>query len=236
MIRKIFLVDALVDGPFSGAPTTVVFLESPMDKFKMLSLANEMGTGQTVYVLLHSQASYLLRFFSQTQEISLSALACHAAAHLIYELGLLPPDEGIELLSQDGALPARRLAPDRTEITFTALPTNKMDPANLAAYCEVMSVSPKIVSWAGLTQNRTAILALEASAQIRRLAPDREKLLKTGASVLCVTCLDGSGADYALRCFTPNLLLPEQPASGNVHRCLAPRWAQFLRKTNLLAR
>ncbi|MDR2366928.1 MAG: PhzF family phenazine biosynthesis protein [Deltaproteobacteria bacterium] len=236
MIRKIFLVDALVDGPFSGAPTTVVFLESPMDKFKMLSLANEMGTGETVYVLLHYQAAYLLRFFGRTQELPLGAHGCHAAAHLIFELGLLPPDEPIVFLTQEGEIHARRAASERTEIKFSAQPMNKMDQANQNLYAEVLSVNPSAITWAGLTPARAAIVAIDAPAQLRRLAPDRDKLIKTGAATLAVTAPDPSGADYCLRSFTPSPLLPERQASANIHRALAPKWAQILQKKSLVAR
>ncbi|MDR2301620.1 MAG: PhzF family phenazine biosynthesis protein [Deltaproteobacteria bacterium] len=235
MLTKIFLVDALVQGPFTGAPTTVVFLETPMDKFKMLSLANEMGTSQTVYVLLHSQAAYLLRFFSRTQELPLGVHASHAAAHLIFELGLLPPDEKIEFLTQDGALVAKKAPLDQTEIGFSAISMNKMDPTNLYAYAEVLSINPKAITWGGLTPNRAAILFIDTTVQLRRLVPDREKLQKTGAAVLCVTSLDVSGGDYALRSFTPSLILPEHQVSGNIHRCLAPRWGRTLGKKHLVA-
>jgi predicted PhzF superfamily epimerase YddE/YHI9 len=236
MIRKTFLVDALVDGPFSGSPTTVVFLESLMNKFKMLSLANELGTSQTVYVLLHDQPLYLLRFFSRTQELPVGVHACHAAAHLIYELGLLPPGEGLTFLTQEGEVLARRVGTDQTEIKFTALPLNKMDPANLNVYCEVLSLNPKAVVWSAITQNRSAILAVDETVQTRRLKPDPDKFLATGAAVLAVTSQDRGGADYSLRCFTPCLLLPEQQASGNVHRWLAPQWGRVLRKKSLVAR
>ncbi|MDR2386665.1 MAG: PhzF family phenazine biosynthesis protein [Deltaproteobacteria bacterium] len=235
MLTKIFLVDAMVQGPFTGAPTTVVFLESPMDKFKMLSLANEMGTSQTVYVLLHSQAAYLLRFFSRAQELPMGVHASHAAAHLIFELGLLPPDEKIEFLTQESALIAKRVPSEQTEIGFSPISMNKMDSANLNAYAEVLSINPKAITWAGVTPNRAAILFIDSTVPIRRLVPDREKLHKTGAAVLCVTSPDQSGGDYALRCFTPNLLLPEHQVSGNIHRCLAPRWARTLGKKHLIA-
>ncbi|MDR1111863.1 MAG: PhzF family phenazine biosynthesis protein [Deltaproteobacteria bacterium] len=236
MIRKAFLVDALVDGPFSGAPTSVVFLETPMDKFKMLSLANELGTSQTVYVLMHDQESYLLRFFSRTQELPIGGHACHAAAHLIFELGLLPPGETIVFLTQDGEILARRVPPDQTVVRFTAHSLNKMDQANINIYSELMSLTPKAVAWAGITPSRAAILAVDSSVQMRRLEPDREKLQKTGAAVLAVTAPDNGGCDYCLRCFTPGLLLPEHLVSGNIHRCLAPQWGRVLGKRLLQAR
>ncbi|MDR1297382.1 MAG: PhzF family phenazine biosynthesis protein [Deltaproteobacteria bacterium] len=237
MIRKAFLVDSLVDGPFSGAPTSVVFLESPMDKFKMLSLANEIGTSQTVYVLMHDQASYLLRFFSRTQELPLGGHSCHAAAHLIYELGFSPPGEELVFLTQEGEISARRVPPDQTAVRFAAQAFNKMDQNNVDLYSDILGLSPRSVAWAGITQNRQAILAVDASAPLRRLEPVRAKLLNSGATTLAVTAPDSSaGCDYSLRCFTPGLLFPEHLVSATVHRSLAPQWGRLLRKTRLQCR
>jgi predicted PhzF superfamily epimerase YddE/YHI9 len=236
MILKSFLVDTLVEGPFSGAPTMVIFLEKPMDKFKMLSLANELGTSQTVYILLHDQASYLLRFFSRTQELAVGGHGCHAVAHLIYELGLLPPDESTVLLTQDGELLAKRVLRDLTEVRFTAQTVNKMDQNSLNNYSSVMAINPKSVTWAGITTGRAAILAVDNSVNLRRLTPDREKLHSTGATVLALTSLDQSGCDYNLRCFSSSSYFPEHQVNSSIHRCLAPQWGQILNKKRLLAR
>jgi predicted PhzF superfamily epimerase YddE/YHI9 len=207
-----------------------------MDKFKMLSLANELGSSQTVYVLLHDQAAYLLRFFSQTHELPLGVHSCHAAAHLIYELGFSPPDDPLIFLTQEREVSASRVQSDQTKIKLTTHPINKMDQNNVNLYCDILGLNPKTVVWSAMTQNRQAIIAVDNTIQLRRLTPDATKLLNSGAMVLAVTSQDHGGSDYCLRCFASNLLNPEHQASGGIHRYLAPQWGRLLQKTRLQAK
>jgi predicted PhzF superfamily epimerase YddE/YHI9 len=185
---------------------------------------------------MHDQASYLLRFFSRTQELPIGGHCCHAAAHLIYELGLLPPGEDIIFLTQEGEIPVRRVLPDLTSVRFTAQNLNKMDQTNINLYADILGINSKAVSWAGITLNRFALLAADNTVQLRRVDPDRIKLQNTGASVLAITALDHSGSDYCLRCFTPSLLFPEHLVSGSIHRYLGPKWGKILQKTELQAK
>ncbi|MDR1487962.1 MAG: PhzF family phenazine biosynthesis protein [Deltaproteobacteria bacterium] len=235
MIRKVFLVDTLVDGPFSGSQTTVVFLESPLDKFKMLSLANELGTSQTVFVYYHGQA-YLLRYFVRTQEITLSTHCCHAVAHLIFELGMHPPGEKLLFLTQEGEITAARIPPDLISVTLPAQNITKLDQAKIELYSSILSLNPKTVIWGALAPSRTVVLAVDASVQLRKLNVDNLKLADSGAMALAVTKQDTGAADYALRCFTSIPNLPEQSISAGLQRSLAPHWGRLLNKKALQAK
>lgn len=235
LVRKVLLVDALGDGPFSGAPTHVVFLESPLDKFKMVSLAHELGTGETVFALAHHKA-FLLRFFNQIQEIPMGGHACHAVAHLIYELGLMPPAEPLVLLTQEGELKASLTPPLLISVSFPAQILAKMDPAASDLYVSIMGLSQTDLAWGGITPSRQAILAVDPDVHLRKLEPDRARLAKSGASSLAVVSVDSQAGEYSLRCFGANPQHPEQQVSVNIHRSLAPHLGRLLQKKRLAAR
>ncbi|MDR3205363.1 MAG: PhzF family phenazine biosynthesis protein [Deltaproteobacteria bacterium] len=234
MLRKIFLADSLVEGPFSGWPVFVVFLEKPLDKFKMVSLASELGSRQTVFVLIHGK-SVLLRFFSNTQEIGLGVHACHAVTHLIYELGLLPPSEDCRLLTQEGEILAKSLAPNFTVLTLKALPLSMVAQDSLEIYERVLNLNPSSVGWAAMTQDRTAVLAVDETVNIRKLTAQPNLLAQCGAAALAVTAQDQAKSGYSLRCFSPDAAI-EQVLCGNLHRSLAPQWSRLLKKREFQAR
>jgi predicted PhzF superfamily epimerase YddE/YHI9 len=235
LVRKVLLVDALGDGPFSGAPTHVVFLESPLDKFKMVSLAHELGSGETVFVLAHHRA-FLLRFFNQIQEVPLGGHACHAAAHLIYELGLMPPAEPLFLLTQEGELKASLAPPDLISVSFPAQNVGKMDQAAMDLHASILSLGPRDLAWGAVTPSRQAILAVDPKTPIRKLEPDRLRLAKSGTATLAVTTADPQSGEYLLRAFGSNPQHPEQHLSVNIHRSLAPPWGRLLQKRRLACR
>ncbi|MDR2443467.1 MAG: PhzF family phenazine biosynthesis protein [Deltaproteobacteria bacterium] len=236
LVRKVLLVDALGYGQFSGAPTVVIFLEAPLDKFKMASLSRELGSSQTVFVLAHNK-TFLLRFFNQLLEIPLGGHSCHAAAHLIYELGLLPPSKPLTFLTQEGELAVKLTEPDSISVTFPAINLTKMDSANLELYGSILAIDPKNIAWGAMTASRQAIIAVDATVMLKKLSPDRARLAKSGASTLAVTsAADTVGGEYSLRCFGPNENRPEQQVSVNIHRSLAPHWSRLLGTKKLQAR
>ena len=177
-----------------------------------------------------------MRFFNQIQEVPLGGHACHAAAHLLYELGLMPPAVPLTLLTQEGELSAKLVPPDAISVAFPAQSLAKMDQASLDLYSSIMGLSPRDLAWGAVTPTRQAILAVDPKTPIRRLEPDRGRLSKSGAATLAVTSVEPAGSEYAIRAFGANPQHPEQHVSVNIHRSLAPHWGRLLKKQRLFAR
>ncbi|MDR1872406.1 MAG: PhzF family phenazine biosynthesis protein [Deltaproteobacteria bacterium] len=237
MIRKIFLVDSFVDGPFTGAPTSVVFLRSPLEKIKMARIAAEVGSQEAVFILWADE-SFLLRFFSQTQEIPLSIHACLAGAHLIYEIGLCPPAKPLRLHTQEGEVVAS-LAPESGLISLTASSQllTKLDQTRLETFRALLSLEARDVAWGALTPQKVVILSVERPELIKSLEISLDGLLKAPALGLAVTSpAAGGDADFHLRTFLPALGVNEEHVSGSVHRSLAPQWSRLLQKKRLICR
>ncbi|MDR0549783.1 MAG: PhzF family phenazine biosynthesis protein [Deltaproteobacteria bacterium] len=237
MIRKIFLVDAFADGPFTGASTSVAFLKSPLEKYKMSSLAAELGSQETAFVLATNE-SYLLRFFSQTQEVPLSIHACLAAAHLIYELGLYPPSKPLKFHTQEGQVAATLSATvGNMTLTTSSQLLTKLDQARLEQFRALAGLGAKDVAWAALSPQKVAILSLEKSELVEKAEIDLAGLLKTPVQGLALTSpLTSADGDYCLRTFLPAIGVSEEEVSGNIHRSLAPQWGRLLQKKTLVCR
>jgi PhzF family phenazine biosynthesis protein len=237
MIQKVFLVDALADGPFSGSPTSVFFLESPMERFKMASLAAEMGSLESVYVLQHGEA-FLLRFFTTAAEIKTGVHAALAAAHLIYELGMQPPSLPVLFLTQEGELKAHFLPPSLCSLKLDAEGSSDLSPEDISRWAPILGVSPADALWGVLTAGNTAVIAVGDHQLLKRLTPDIPELLKTGLAGAAVTSPGRAGgdADYCLRSFRPKVGVTEEHVSGSIHRSLAHVWGRRLGKTELTAR
>jgi PhzF family phenazine biosynthesis protein len=237
MIRKIFLVDAFADGPFTGAPTSVAFLKNPLEKIKMSSLAAEMGSQETAFVLA-TNGSFLLRFFSQTQEVPLSIHACLAAAHLIYELGLFPPTRPLKFHTQEGEVAASLGASaGNMALTASSQLLTKLDQARLEQFRAYSGLGAKDVAWAAISPQKVAILSLEKPELVEKAEIDLAALAKAPVQGLALTAPSGTNdCVYYLRTFLPALGLNEEQVSGNIHRSLAPQWGRLLQKKTLVCR
>ncbi|MDR1608018.1 MAG: PhzF family phenazine biosynthesis protein [Deltaproteobacteria bacterium] len=237
MTQKVFLVDAFMDGPYSGAPTAVVFLNEPVEKLKMSSLASELGCQETVF-LLDTHGGFLLRFFSLVQEVPLSIHSCLAAAHLIYELATRPPDNPIKFHTQEGEISAS-LADDQKGINLIAASQllAKLDQARLEQFRDILGLKPNDVAWAALTPQKVIVLCLESLELLKNARVKLDELINAPVQGLAITSASPqSDCDYFIRAFLPILGIPEEQVSGNIHRSLAPQWGRLLQKKSLVCR
>jgi PhzF family phenazine biosynthesis protein len=233
----VLLADALADAPFSGAPTTVVYLGEPMERFKMASLATEFGTLETVYIYPHSK-SFLLRFFTPNTELKVGINACHAAAFVVYELGIRPPSEPLSLLTQAGEITARHLNDGDIAMEMDQAPHQPLEKGSLDGYAALARLPPGLAGWGLKTPGDLAVVAVEDRELLKRLSPDIPELLKADVNGVAVTAPSrlAGDCDYCLRCFRPKQGQIEEHVSGSIHRSLAPRWARLLQKKTLTAR
>lgn len=90
---KIYFVDSFTDQPFKGNPAAVVIQDKLLsDKF-MLNLAKEIGFSETAFLFQEEDASYRLRWFTPTTEVTLCGHATLATAKIFFTY--LEPDSNI---------------------------------------------------------------------------------------------------------------------------------------------
>jgi trans-2,3-dihydro-3-hydroxyanthranilate isomerase len=90
-------VDVFTTIPFSGNPAGVVMEADSLSSETMLKIAQEMNLSETTFVTLPSAdgALFRIRFFTPSEEVSLSGHAMIASCFAILEEGRIPLEDGM---------------------------------------------------------------------------------------------------------------------------------------------
>jgi PhzF family phenazine biosynthesis protein len=224
----VYQVDAFADQPFKGNPAAVVFLMGSQPDAWLQAFAAEMNLSETAYFMRKGDA-YQLRWFTPTAEVDLCGHATLAAAHIIWETGLMMPEEEIRFSTKSGILKARK------DDAWIALDLPLDAPTAAPAGKELqLAIGAKIV-WSGVTRANT-LIELENEAAVRALQPDLAAFKALGQEGYIVTALaDDPEAPYHFvsRFFAPLIGIAEDPVTGAAHCALAPYWGEKLDRTSL---
>ena len=224
-------VDAFSDVAFGGNPAAVCLLDEPLDDGRMQSIAFELGIAETAYLApTGDPAAFGLRWFSPAVEIDLCGHATLASAHALREGGTVDGSAPLTFHTRSGPLRAA-FAGDTIELDFPADPVTPAPTARLSAG----AVAGAVVA-SGHTDFFTFVVLSSAEA-VRAYEPDLTAIAATGAKALLLTAAasPGSGADYVLRVFGPNVGIDEDPATGSAQCSAGPYWAAELGRDNLVA-
>ena len=151
-----------------------------------------------------------------------------ASAHVLWESGLLGPDQQARFHTLSGLLTAQR-AGDWIEMAFPVEPEHPVsEPDNLST---ALGVEPTHVG-----KNRTDYLVeVESEDVVRGLTPDIPLLRTVPCRGVMVTSrADADDHDFVSRFFGPLVGVDEDPVTGSAHCCLGPYWAAKLGKTELV--
>jgi len=225
---RIFQVDAFTDKAFAGNPAAVCILTEPRDDAWMQDLAREMNLSETAF-LSRQEDGFNLRWFTPALEVALCGHATLASAHILWEIGLVSPEEPARFHTLSGLLTAERKG-DWIELNFPATPDQ---PA---------TAPPRLEQALGLTPKYTGkskfdyLFEVETEDSVRNLKPDFT-LLKTiqVRGVMVTSRAASSGYDFVSRFFAPGSGIDEDPVTGSAHCCLGPFWSQRLGKDELIA-
>ena len=225
---QIFQVDAFTGEPFAGNPAAVCILPGSADPGWMQKLAREMNLSETAF-LLKKDDGFDLRWFTPAIEVDLCGHATLASAHILWETGLLTPEQEARFHTRSGLLTAQ-LVEDQVELNFPATPDQPASaPPELK---EALGVEPK---YTGRSQF-DYLVEVDSEERIRNLQPDLTLLKKIPTRGVIVTSRSRSGEyDFVSRFFAPGVGVDEDPVTGSAHCCLGPFWAERLGKTELSA-
>jgi PhzF family phenazine biosynthesis protein len=226
---KVFQVDAFTDRPFAGNPAAVVLLPEEREERWMRDVAREMNLSETAF-LLRQGDGHSIRWFTPAIEVDLCGHATLASAHVLWEQGLLKPEETARFHSKSGPLAAARKG-DWIELDF---PSEPEQPATAPPeLLEALGVSPRYVG-----RNRMDYLVeVDSEDTVRRLRPKFDLLEKVETRGVMVTSRAASkGFDFVSRFFAaPSSGVTEDPVTGSAHCCLGPFWRTRLEKDELVA-
>lgn len=225
---KIFQVDAFTDSPFTGNPAAVCLLPGARDEIWMQNVAQEMNLSETAF--LYKEGDFFnLRWFTPVVEVDLCGHATLASAHVLWETGLLSPQEPAKFQTRSGFLTAERKR-DGIELNFPATPDEPATaPPELS---RALGVKPKYI---GKTKF-DYLVEVGTEGEVRNLKPDFH-LLKTlpVRGVMVTSKATSPGYDFVSRFFGPGSGIDEDPVTGSSHCCLGPFWAKRIGKNDLVA-
>lgn len=225
---KIYQVDAFTDKKFHGNPAAVCVLPEPANEEWMQQLASEMNLSETAF-LVKNQDGFNLRWFTPALEVDLCGHATLASAHILWQIGLLAPNEQARFYTRSGLLTAK-LNNDLIELNFPATPETQTPPPD--GLEEALGIKAKYI---GKTKF-DYILELDSPEIVKSLTPDFTRLRKLPVRGIIVTSQsDSNSFDFISRFFAPGSGIDEDPVTGSAHCALAPFWSKRLSKNTFTA-
>jgi len=223
MATPITCVDAFTDRPFSGNPAAVCLLEREIPDTWLAAVAREMNLSETAFLLPEGDG-FRLRWFTPAVEVDLCGHATLAAAHVLWESGVLAPGGEARFYTRSGLLTATR-KDEWVELDFPVEPALPVEAS--IALEEMLGVPAYLVG-----KNRMDYLVEVADEDsITGLQPDFEALAHLDCRGVIVTSrAAGDAYDFVSRFFAPSAGVPEDPVTGSAHCCLGPYWGKRLGK------
>jgi predicted PhzF superfamily epimerase YddE/YHI9 len=228
-----FHVDAFAGQPFRGNRAGVCLTEKALDRDLMQQIADETNLAETSFVRREG-SRFRLQWFTPVVELALCGHGTLAAAHILWEQGLLPAEEEIVFETVGGLLTVRRLPPGGAgesdgwiELDFPAFGNS---PARLPP--ELTDLFPDPV--AVLQSNHRYLVVLDGEEKVSGFVPDLERL-RPHHVIISSRAAAGSPYDFVSRFFAGPVGVPEDPVTGSAHCSLGPYWAQQLGKSDFLA-
>ncbi|MCI4365839.1 MAG: PhzF family phenazine biosynthesis isomerase, partial [Thermoplasmata archaeon] len=172
MATPVFVIDAFSDGEFTGNPAGVCLLAREAPRAWMQRVASEMKHSETAFVS-PAPRGFRLRWFTPTIEVDLCGHATLAAAHVLWQTGVLESSRAARFSTSGGTLFATRRG-TRIELDFPAV------------LCQKVPAPRKLVKGVGepidfVGRNRWDYLVeISSPARLRRLVPDLEAIASCG--------------------------------------------------------
>jgi len=226
----IFQVDAFTAEPFKGNPAGVCLLKAPAEASWMQNVAAEMNLAETAFPLAEGDG-FRLRWFTPAVEVKLCGHATLAAAHILWDLGILKPKEEARFHTLSGLLTARREGAE-IELNFPSRPVTPKPPDWAEALIGALGVKPSFI---GLSAE-DVLVELADEATVRSLRPDFAAIKTLPARGVIVTSRSSDARfDFVSRFFVPAVGIDEDPVTGSSHCVLTPYWSQKLGKASMTA-
>ena len=204
-------VDAFTSKPLAGNPAAVVLMTEECNQRAddwMLSVAAENNLSETAFVRVQEEG-VSLRWFTPTKEVELCGHATLAAAHALYERGIVLSDEKICFSTVfSGALFASRGDGGLIELDFPAVPVEATVLTDLEydAIISGFGINRADILFTGRTIYDCIIEITPAA--LREIAViDFGCVARIVSRGVILTCRGGVGqpghADFSSRCFFP---------------------------------
>ncbi len=173
-VIDLFQVDAFTDRPFSGNPAAVCLLQEPQPAAWMQQVAQEMNLSETAFVLPQADG-FNLRWFTPAVEVDLCGHATLAAAHTLWETGILAAGAEARFHTRSGLLTCRQ----RSEWIAMDFPAKLAETAVPPEYLlEALGVTPVYVGRNAFDY----LVEVATAAEVQAVQPDFARLAQVAGA------------------------------------------------------
>lgn len=225
---KMWTVDAFTDKPFTGNPAAITIVEDFPSEDLCQKIAAEMNLSETAFIKPLDPNHFHIRWFTPEIEVKLCGHATLAAAHVLFEEGVVK-GQAISFDSLSGALFVKR---EHHEIVLD-FPLQKTGEALPSQLFEKLFNLDEIISVVQAYDDVIVELINENLVRDLKLDPSYVKEIECRA--LIVTAKGNPPYDCVSRMYAPRLGINEDPVCGSAHCKLADYWQKKLGKNELLA-
>ena len=198
----------------------------------MRAVAREMNLSETAF-LHRIDDGFSLRWFTPAVEVDLCGHATLASAHVLWEDGVIPPNEPARFQTRSGRLTATRGDDGWITLDFPAKPVTRA-----AQRAEIEALEPALgaelrSAWMNAFD---MLVELDSEAVVRGLRPDFTRLKRFAVrGIIATSRASTPGYDFVSRFFAPAAGVDEDPVTGSAHCCLGPFWADRFDRTEFVA-
>ncbi len=226
MSQTFVQVDAFTDTPFRGNPAAVCLSPGPVDDRWMRAVAREINLSETAF-LHHVHDGFSLRWFTPVVEVDLCGHATLASAHVLWEDGVIPPNQPAHFQTRSGKLSATRGVDGWITLDFPAMPVVRAAQRSEIDALEAALGAGLRSAWMNAFD---MLVELDSEACLRGLRPDFTRLKRFAVrGIIATSRASTPGYDFVSRFFAPASGIDEDPVTGSAYCCLGPFWAEQLR-------
>lgn len=225
-----YVVDAFACEPFGGNPAGVCVLDEWIDEKLMQQIAAENRLSETAFVVQQTAGSYLLRWFTPTNEIDLCGHATFGTAFVLFRfyepdaqtLRFHAPYKGYDLVCTR--------AGDRIQMEFPRIAPHPLPFQQ--AMADAVGATPSEV----LATERDLVLVFDDEQTVSDMQPDMQKVARLEHGLSVYVTAPSKTWDYVARAFWPKIGIPEDPVCGSMQSALVPYWSERLGRRELVCR
>ncbi len=221
-----YIVDTFTNSLFTGNPTGICVLTSPLTAEVMQKIAEENRYSETAFVLKMNDR-YFLEFFTPEEEVPFCLHATLGAAYIIDHF-LEHDIQTLYIDTKSGSLEVQ-CNRESYQIKSSAFAYSPLDEEE--NIYEVLGTNPK-----ESYLSRDLVFLLDSPQDVIQLKPNFEKMKQLSDGLGVVVTAKGEDCDFVSRCFFPKLGVNEDMATGSSHCILAPLWASKSGKNKLTAK
>ncbi len=228
-------VDAFADGPFTGNPAAVMFLERWLPDAVLQGIAADNNLSETAFLVpaADAAADFELRWFTPKLEVALCGHATLASGHVVLEA--LPDLPEVRFRTRQAGLLKVGRSPNGLTLDLPAWPAEQaVGGAQLAAITAALGATPAAVLARG---EEYLVAVFDLPDEVRGLRPDYDAILALapGVDLMLIATAPGEATDVISRVFVPACGIDEDPVTGSAHAVITPFWASRFRRAGFSA-